>query len=573
MARAHDEATRLASDPATPLKVLHELAMNNPEVHPLLAENPSTYPDLLTWLSGRGNPAVNAALARRAIREVETTGDQPKVEAADPSAETPHQPSPASPASARSSSPEPASDETIVAAPAVVPGSPAPRSAGSPTAIEEMPTAAMPAVQDANSSSASSSESPDPGAGAGIVGGSASSASSPAGTSASTPPGSGTSPASPAASSPAPVTPTSPERTSLTQRMPEANGGNSPARQSILGARQQTGWNYAPTYPQQPTQPVTQSPTQPASYEQSAPQETVYADPGAFPAQAQPSEDNDQRKNLLLWVFIGIVALLALIGILWVMGVIGGSDDESDPVDTSQETDAQSDPATDEDTDPTDDGETAPEIDLDGEASTLSAAVGASTCTSPDDDSEAFDAYASAVRDADGEWSDSTVATLEENLVALQEHCNPGYALATSQAADLDDVDLGEGWIEPVRSAPSGASELQGFSSPTGNIQCTLNESGAYCTIQSYNFTPGETCESGRPATVLVEDDDARFECDVQGSGGPALAYGQAAANGHMACTSDESGVECWNTLTGASFHVARAVGDVTDQEWGPGRQ
>ena len=53
-----------AADPATPLARLQELA-THPRARVAVAANPSTYPDLLTWLSQLGDPAVNEALGRR----------------------------------------------------------------------------------------------------------------------------------------------------------------------------------------------------------------------------------------------------------------------------------------------------------------------------------------------------------------------------------------------------------------------------------------------------------------------------------------------------------------------------
>ncbi|GAA1136606.1 hypothetical protein [Nesterenkonia lutea] len=55
-----------AADPNTPQVQLHMLAGDHPELRPLIAENPNTYPELLQWLAGLGDPAVDAALARRA---------------------------------------------------------------------------------------------------------------------------------------------------------------------------------------------------------------------------------------------------------------------------------------------------------------------------------------------------------------------------------------------------------------------------------------------------------------------------------------------------------------------------
>ena len=54
-----------AADPSTPLQSLFEIASNIPELRAAVAANPSTYPDLLTWLGALGDPAVDAALKAR----------------------------------------------------------------------------------------------------------------------------------------------------------------------------------------------------------------------------------------------------------------------------------------------------------------------------------------------------------------------------------------------------------------------------------------------------------------------------------------------------------------------------
>lgn len=56
---------RAAADPSTPLVELARLAHLHPAVRPAVATNPAAYPDLLTWLGGLGDPAVDAALRSR----------------------------------------------------------------------------------------------------------------------------------------------------------------------------------------------------------------------------------------------------------------------------------------------------------------------------------------------------------------------------------------------------------------------------------------------------------------------------------------------------------------------------
>jgi hypothetical protein len=58
-----------AADPATDLGELARLAHEHPELRAVVAANPSTYEGLLEWLGQFGDPAVDAALARRRATE------------------------------------------------------------------------------------------------------------------------------------------------------------------------------------------------------------------------------------------------------------------------------------------------------------------------------------------------------------------------------------------------------------------------------------------------------------------------------------------------------------------------
>jgi hypothetical protein len=54
-----------AADPTTSHAQLYELVRARPDLRPIIAENPNTYPELLEWLSGLGEPEIDAALTRR----------------------------------------------------------------------------------------------------------------------------------------------------------------------------------------------------------------------------------------------------------------------------------------------------------------------------------------------------------------------------------------------------------------------------------------------------------------------------------------------------------------------------
>lgn len=54
-----------AADPATPAALLADIATHRPDLRAAVASNPTAYPDLLAWLASFGDPAVDAAIARR----------------------------------------------------------------------------------------------------------------------------------------------------------------------------------------------------------------------------------------------------------------------------------------------------------------------------------------------------------------------------------------------------------------------------------------------------------------------------------------------------------------------------
>ncbi len=56
-----------AANPGTSAQELFDIASNVPELRAAVASNPSTYPDLLTWLGQLGDPAVDAALKARGV--------------------------------------------------------------------------------------------------------------------------------------------------------------------------------------------------------------------------------------------------------------------------------------------------------------------------------------------------------------------------------------------------------------------------------------------------------------------------------------------------------------------------
>ena len=74
-----------ASDPQTPGQVLADIAALRPDLRVAVASNPSTYPGLLEWLRGLGEPAVDAAIAARRAA-VQQTQQMPMLPPAAPPA-------------------------------------------------------------------------------------------------------------------------------------------------------------------------------------------------------------------------------------------------------------------------------------------------------------------------------------------------------------------------------------------------------------------------------------------------------------------------------------------------------
>ena len=93
-----------ATDPATDLGELARIAAERPDLHPLLASNPSTYADLLVWLDQVGGEQVHTALAAR--REV---ADSPVAQPARPAPSPPQEaPAPVAPVLTSEAGPAPA---------------------------------------------------------------------------------------------------------------------------------------------------------------------------------------------------------------------------------------------------------------------------------------------------------------------------------------------------------------------------------------------------------------------------------------------------------------------------------
>lgn len=113
---------------------------------------------------------------------------------------------------------------------------------------------------------------------------------------------------------------------------------------------------------------------------------------------------------------------------------------------------------------------------------------------------------------------------------------------------------------EPPAQPPAAAVR---FSSPSGNIGCSVTPELARCDIVDRAWDPGAPppeCTATWGAGVQVSPQGASLVCaadSVLGGQAP-LAYGATSEVGTYRCTSTEAGMRCEDVATGRGFALAR---------------
>jgi hypothetical protein len=113
----------------------------------------------------------------------------------------------------------------------------------------------------------------------------------------------------------------------------------------------------------------------------------------------------------------------------------------------------------------------------------------------------------------------------------------------------------------PASPAPKDAEDLKSFSSPSGKITWALSGDAAACTVAEPDFDrKTEDCD-GDPFSIRVSGKYSGLACGrtFYGSDPKELSYGESTATDNVACTSEKSGITCWNTWTGKGFRVDTA--------------
>lgn len=578
-----NDLERQAADPGTPLTTLQQLAQHHPELRAIIAENPSTYPALLEWLGMLRMPDVDAALARRAGRgtggAAGTAAPVPPASAVTPTAEPATQPmsqvDPARPVEAtqpadatqpmeavrpaEATQPTDATQPMEAVRPAVVQppaGEPLEVATGDagpdagPTdeplregpEIDTSPTVVVPRVPLAERLETPAERLPDEGRPSDAEATAVyrdpdelAAAEAPptfAPTQRVEPPAAG--PADAPTTAMPPVVPT----WTPTRGTP-APSGSRPTDDFAAHVLEPAAGT---TAPRRKAGDRGHHPTTPAH---------------GRPVTAAPA---GERRRWPSWLPLAILAAVALILVLIVIAQLSGGEDEAPPRPGAASAQPQS----------TGSPSAANTVAADGEAA-RAALVGlpeATSCADPSTDAGTFGEFARTAA-PDGAWADPASGDLViTTLQQLQASCDNVYAVSVASAITGDDAapealrttvtDAGTGWVELVRAAPPGAQEMSSFASPSQNIDCELGDS-ARCTIGEHDFPQPEDC-SGPTTMAVSRDGGAGPDCSqpVGGANG-VLDYGQSATSGFSACTSEESGMTCWNTLTGRGFSVARA--------------
>jgi hypothetical protein len=116
----------------------------------------------------------------------------------------------------------------------------------------------------------------------------------------------------------------------------------------------------------------------------------------------------------------------------------------------------------------------------------------------------------------------------------------------------------------PSTSEPDAATDLIGFTSPSGNVGCINDSSYVRCNISERDWIapprPAD-CEFDYGQGISPSlGEEATFVCagDTTLGDGKPLDYGQSVSVGLLQCDSTESGITCRDSKTGDGFTIAR---------------
>ncbi len=112
-------------------------------------------------------------------------------------------------------------------------------------------------------------------------------------------------------------------------------------------------------------------------------------------------------------------------------------------------------------------------------------------------------------------------------------------------------------------AAPSATQATStSFSSPSGNIHCTISADLARCDIKSKSWQPTAkpgSCAQKWGGGLQLTSNSASLVCADQAlSGGDPLAYGEDVERGSVRCASSTAGMSCTHR-DGSGFSLSRS--------------
>ena len=112
--------------------------------------------------------------------------------------------------------------------------------------------------------------------------------------------------------------------------------------------------------------------------------------------------------------------------------------------------------------------------------------------------------------------------------------------------------------------ADQTVTKLTGFTSPTGNIGCYIDQRSVRCDVGDRDWEPPKAPSSCKldygQGIELPAGGAADFVCagDTALGGGDVLDYGTSIGSGLLICESEESGMTCRDTETGRGFTLSK---------------
>jgi hypothetical protein len=135
-----------------------------------------------------------------------------------------------------------------------------------------------------------------------------------------------------------------------------------------------------------------------------------------------------------------------------------------------------------------------------------------------------------------------------------------GSTSSTTQPTSASTSTTGDG----SAGADTTVTELTGFTSPTGNIGCYIDQRSVRCDIGDRDWSPPKAPNSCKldygQGIELRAGGTAAFVCagDTALGGGEVLDYGSSIGAGLLVCGSEESGMTCRDSETGRGFTISK---------------